>query len=180
MNEQYIKQLEESNEKLHNALGRERFMRDVEKRRRERAYRVEIQHIDNLHLHKADEDNGFTFPGEMGKGYGYTYTALGITAARNIIRSHLFMRDQSDGGLLGAGITWVIQARERMDHPYASGERPSPVTLKGWIVIGHKYPAWGGNRVSNRYFESRYNITEMHFDSYTEYAKWVMKQERMK
>jgi hypothetical protein len=176
MNKAYIKQLEESNENLHNALGRERFMRDVEKRRRERAYRVEILHIDNRHLHKAAEDRG----GEMGNGYGYTYTAMGITAARNIIRSHLFMRDQADGGLLGAGITWVIQARERNENRYASGERPSTVTLSGWIVIGHKYPAWGGKRVSNRYFESRNNITEMYFNSYTEYAKWVMKQERMK
>ena len=180
MNEQYIKQLEESNENLHNALGRERFMRDVEKRRRNRVYRVEILHIDNRQLHKAAEDL-VIIPDKMGNEYGYTYSAMGITAARNIIRSHLFMRDQVDGGLLGAGITWVIQARERNEHYlYASGERPSVVTLSGWIVIGHKYPGWGGKRVSNRYFESRNNITEIFFDSYTEYGYWVMIQERMK
>ena len=180
MSKQYIKQLEEANEKLTNILERESMLKDIEKARHKRWYRVELNYInrDNINLAINSPDTWDNPPITNGNEC-HTYDVPGIGAARAIILSHLLMRIRDDGGLIGGGISWIVKLASKRNNN--GSWNPSMHLRKGWIVFCPHYPAWGGSYMGHSASTSgcgKVGGTESHLHNYSDYAKWVQQKEQ--
>jgi hypothetical protein len=184
MNKQYIKQLEEANEKLRNKLERESLLRDVEKRRCERKFYVDVYYLNksNLELSKMSEGKCVKPPlmdknNLFFKNNEFIYNTYGMSMARCIINSHMTMFQRDCGSNIGGGISWRIRT--------ASTKTRTEIgilQLEGWIMTCPRYPAWGGNYLEH-YLPlqpSNSDKTEMHFKTYKEYAMYVFEKENWK
>lgn len=180
MRKQYIKQLEEANESLRNSLERESMLKDIEKARHKRWYRVELHYInrDNIKMAINSPDTWSNPPIAAGNEC-HTYDVPGIGAARSIILSHLLMRRVNDGGLIGGGISWMVKLAAKRNNN--GSWNPSMHLRKGWIVFCLHYPAWGGSYIRHHPATPDYSmvgVTESHFHNYSDYAKWVQQKEQ--
>lgn len=180
MNEQYIKQLEDANEKLKNSLERESMLKEIESNRHKRWYRVELYHINHTNTKGAIESGEvWEVPPLWAGDACHTYDVPGIEAARSIILSHIFMRELDDGGSIGGGISWIVKLASKRNQN--GSWDPSRYLRKGWIVICPHYPAWGGSYIKHiNPKQDTVGVTESHFHNYSDYAKWVQEKENQK
>jgi hypothetical protein len=169
----YENQLEEANERLTKSLERETMLRELERNRHKRWYRVEIHHINNTHLDKAAAGNLCPrYPEPLNSDeVTHAYDIPGMVAVRAVILSHLFMRQRDDGSLLGAGISWSAYIASR--HNSDGSWNPSSLLRKGWIVNSIQYPGWGGNFV-NYWNPDKDSPIPTRYKNYGEYARFAM------
>lgn len=178
MSKAYIKQLEDANEQLKKSLERESMLKEIESNRHKRWYRVEMHYLNHTNANVSIKSGEvWKIPSQWPADALDTYDVPGIEAARAIILSRLFMREMGDGGSIVAGVSWAIQHHRWL----ITGERPSFVTLKGWIVICPHYPAWGGNYIKHvNPKQDTVGVTESYFHNYSDYALWVQEKENQK